>query len=100
MPDATGMSRRELLKTAALAAAASMGRTMGAAGESLPAPRNAVRFGIAGDGRLVDNLGTPDGSRVVELANGRARISVITQGGRSTISVSSKGLPAAFLTVA
>jgi beta-galactosidase len=61
--------------------------------------RNVVRFGLAGDGRLVDNLGTPDGSRVVELANGRARIRLLLQGGRSTVSVSAKGLPAAFLTV-
>jgi beta-galactosidase len=35
-----------------------------------------VRFSLAGDGRLLDNLGTPDGSRVVQLANGRARITV------------------------
>ncbi|AFL87534.1 beta-galactosidase/beta-glucuronidase [Terriglobus roseus DSM 18391] len=38
--------------------------------------RAVVRFSLAGDGRLIDNLGTPDGSRVVQLANGRARITV------------------------
>ncbi|MBE3098654.1 MAG: glycoside hydrolase family 2 protein, partial [Planctomycetes bacterium] len=43
--------------------------------------RHVVRFGLAGDGRLVDNLGTPGGSRVIELANGRARIRLLRQGG-------------------
>jgi beta-galactosidase len=38
--------------------------------------RAVVRFSLAGDGKLLDNLGTPDGSRVVQLANGRARITV------------------------
>jgi beta-galactosidase len=61
--------------------------------------RNVVRFGLPGDGRLLDNLGTPGGSRVVELANGRARISALTQGGQSTMSVSSNGVPTAFLPI-
>jgi beta-galactosidase len=61
--------------------------------------RHLVRFGVAGEGRLLDNLGTPGGSRVVELANGRARITLATEGGRSTVSVSSKGLPTTFLAV-
>jgi beta-galactosidase len=61
--------------------------------------RHVVRFGLAGDGRLVDNLGTPDGSRVIELANGRARIRLLRQGGPSTVSVSAKGVPTTFLTV-
>jgi len=58
-----------------------------------------VGFGLAGDGRLVDSLGTLDGSRVVELANGRARISLLRQNGSSTVSVSAKGVPTAFLTI-
>ncbi|WP_127587491.1 glycoside hydrolase family 2 TIM barrel-domain containing protein [Paenibacillus koleovorans] len=33
-----------------------------------------VRFGISGDGRLVDNLGTVRGSRLIQLACGRAGI--------------------------
>src|SRR5208282_2300552 len=37
---------------------------------------NVVRFGLTGDGRLLDDLGTVDGSRVVQLSNGRAQISV------------------------
>jgi len=38
--------------------------------------RTRVRFSLAGNGRLIDNLGTPSGSRVVELANGRSRIAI------------------------
>jgi beta-galactosidase len=59
--------------------------------------RNLVRFGLAGDGRLLDNLGTNRGSRQLELYNGRAQISVALGGGESTISVSSKGVTTAFL---
>lgn len=33
-----------------------------------------LRFGISGDGRLLDNLGTVRGSRLIQLANGRAGI--------------------------
>ena len=60
--------------------------------------RNVVRFGVAGDGRLIDNLGTSTTARKVELYNGRAQISVQRKG-RSVMSVSSDGLPTAFLSV-
>src|SRR5262245_29186587 len=54
--------------------------------------RNVVRFALAGDGRLIDNLGTSTTARKVELYNGRAQISV--QGkGRFVLSVSSDALP-------
>jgi beta-galactosidase len=58
--------------------------------------RNVVRFGLAGDGRLIDNLGTSTTARKVELYNGRAQISFQTSG-KSVISVSSEGLPTTFL---
>lgn len=58
--------------------------------------RNRVRFGITGDGSLIDDLGTTRGSRCVELSNGRARISLLTNGGKSTMSVRAHGLPTAF----
>ena len=57
---------------------------------------NVVRFGLAGDGKLLDNLGTSTGSRVVQLFNGRARISV-QLAGRAVASVVSDGLPTEFL---
>jgi len=58
---------------------------------------NIVRFGLTGDGRLFDNLGTATGSRVVQLANGRARISMQLTGAKAIASVSSEGLPTEFL---
>ncbi|HVR63431.1 MAG TPA: DUF4982 domain-containing protein, partial [Polyangia bacterium] len=61
--------------------------------------RDVVRFGLAGDGRLLDNLGTNRGARQVELRNGRAQIAVALGGGVSTVSVSAPGLPTAFVTV-
>ena len=56
---------------------------------------NTIRFGLAGDGRLLDNLGTSTGSRVVQLYNGRAQISV-QLAGRAVASVASDGLPTEF----
>jgi beta-galactosidase len=60
--------------------------------------RNVVRFALAGDGRLIDNLGTSTTARKVELYNGRAQISVQRRG-KSVVSVSSEGLPSAFLNI-
>jgi beta-galactosidase len=60
--------------------------------------RNVVQFGLAGDGRLIDNLGTSTSARKVELYNGRAQIS-LQRKGRSVVSVSSDGLPTAFLSM-
>ena len=59
--------------------------------------RNFVRFELAGDGRLIDNLGTSTTARKVQLYNGRALISVERQKGKSVVSVSSEGLPTTFL---
>jgi len=55
-----------------------------------------VRFGIAGDGKLIDNQGTSTGSRKVQLYNGRAIIKVRMNGGKAVLSVSSEGIPTAF----
>lgn len=73
---------------------------MDAGGIMCVTSRNAVRFELAGDGLLIDNLGTARGSRKVELTNGRAYINVNPRSGKSVISISSAGLPTAFLTVA
>ena len=62
--------------------------------------RNVIRFGLTGDGRLLDNLGTSTGARRLELYNGRARIGVALAGGAAAVvSVSSQGLPTALLTL-
>ncbi len=61
--------------------------------------RHVVRFGLTGDGCLLDDLGTSTGSRVVELYNGRARISLVSTGTQAIVSVASPGVPTAFLAV-
>src|SRR5262249_3044261 len=61
--------------------------------------QNFVRFGLAGDGRLIDNLGTSTGSRKIQLYNGRATIRVKLNNGNSVVSVSSAGVPTAFVTL-
>ncbi|MDB6169590.1 MAG: hypothetical protein JWM88_2454 [Verrucomicrobia bacterium] len=59
-----------------------------------------VRFGQAGDGRLLDNLGTAGGSRRVQLANGRARIDVaVPPHGRAVVSASVAKVPVEFLRI-
>ena len=60
--------------------------------------RNVVRFGLAGEGRLIDNLGTSTTARKVELYNGRAQISVQRRG-KSVVSVFSENLPTTFLNI-
>ena len=60
--------------------------------------KNMVRFQLAGDGRLIDNLGTSRGSRQVQLYNGRALIDV-EQTGECVVSVKSAGLKTAFVTL-
>ena len=52
---------------------------------------NVVRFGLTGDGRLIDNLGTSTGSRVVQLCNGRATIQCEITNYKVCVSVSSEG---------
>jgi len=60
---------------------------------------NVVRFSIAGDGHLLDNLGTSTGSRVVQLYNGRAQINAQLTGYKVCISVSSEGRKPQFVYV-
>lgn len=55
---------------------------------------HAVRFSLAGTGTLIDNLGTSRASRVLQLSNGRAEISVICRG-TCTLSAKPAGLTAA-----
>ncbi|WNR46188.1 glycoside hydrolase family 2 TIM barrel-domain containing protein [Paenibacillus roseipurpureus] len=56
-------------------------RAYDANGVFCPNASEFVRFGLAGDGKLLDNLGTIRGSRQVQLAGGRAGIYVDTCGG-------------------
>ena len=59
--------------------------------------RNRVRFALNGAGTLRDNLGTSTGSRVVQLYNGRAEISINRGVGSSRLTISSDQVAAATL---
>jgi beta-galactosidase len=61
--------------------------------------RDRVWFGLTGDGLLLGDTGTSTGSRSVEVYNGRAEISLSRNDGTSVVSVRSKILPTAFLTI-
>jgi beta-galactosidase len=58
---------------------------------------NWVRFGLAGDGNLIDDLGTSSGSRYVQLYNGRANIRVKINGGKNTVSAKIDGVATVLL---
>lgn len=58
---------------------------------------NWINFSLAGDGRLIDDLGTSSGSRKVQAYNGRAIIRVESNKGKSVVGVQSPGLPSVFL---
>jgi beta-galactosidase len=58
---------------------------------------NFVSFGLLGDGKLMDNLGTSSGSRRVGVYNGRAIIRIKTNGGNNVASVSADGMKTVFV---
>ena len=58
---------------------------------------NWIRFGLAGDGELIDDLGTSSGSRYVQMYNGRAIIRVKTKNGKSVVSAKVDGVPTVFI---
>jgi beta-galactosidase len=68
--------------------------------------RNQVRFTLAGSGKLIDNMGTTQASRVLQLTNGTASISVDTSSDSSTaknascvVGITAMGLAPAFVTI-
>jgi len=69
--------------------------------------RNQVRFTLAGGGKLIDNMGTTHGSRVLQLSNGTASISVDmgpdsapANKASCVVGVTAQDLPPAFITLA
>jgi beta-galactosidase len=58
---------------------------------------NWIRFGLTGDGELIDDLGTSSGSRYVQMYNGRAVIRVKTKNGKSVVSAHVDTTPTAFI---
>lgn len=61
--------------------------------------RDYIEFMLAGDGKLIDNMGTSGGSRKVQAYNGRAVISLKTNNGKSIAAVKSPGLKTVFLEI-
>ncbi|MBW4888573.1 glycoside hydrolase family 2 protein [Mucilaginibacter sp. HMF5004] len=57
---------------------------------------NWVNFSLTGDGTLLDDMGTSKGSRKLQLINGRAVISIKTNGGKSVAGVQSAGIQTVF----
>ncbi len=49
--------------------------------------KNYIEFGLTGDGKLIENLGTSTGSRKVQAYNGRAAIRIDKKKGESVASV-------------
>jgi beta-galactosidase len=62
--------------------------------------RNRLRFSTAGSGKLIDNRGTTKASRVVQMCNGRAEISLTRNGGESIVAVNTVGIKPVFCTIA
>lgn len=57
-----------------------------------------LHFSLAGEGRLIDNMGTTRASRELQLSNGRAEIS-LDSNGTCTIGAAVEGLPIASLRI-
>jgi beta-galactosidase len=61
--------------------------------------RNVIRFRLAGDGELIQNLGTTSGSRQVEMSNGRAVVRVRLAKGEAVVSAAVAGVSTALHTI-
>jgi len=59
--------------------------------------KNYIEFSLAGNGTLIDDMGTSTGSRKLQAYNGRAVIRIKTNNGNSVIGANSTGLPGAFI---
>ena len=61
-----------------------------------PDAKNRIRFSVAGGGKLLDDLGTSTGSRVIQLYNGRAMIKLILTDDKAVVAAASPGLKTGF----
>lgn len=56
-----------------------------------------IRYEIAGEGRLIQNQGTSTGSRILQAFNGRTRIRVVRNAGKSVVAVKAENIPTMFV---
>lgn len=61
--------------------------------------RDYIYFSAVGDGQLIVNQGTSTGSSKVQAYNGRARIQLKKQGGKSVVAIKSEGLKTIFIDI-
>lgn len=61
--------------------------------------RKYIRFDSTGEGELLINRGTSVGSKKVQAYNGRARVKLKKNNGKSVVSVKVEGLKTAFITI-
>ncbi|MDR1809846.1 MAG: DUF4982 domain-containing protein [Prevotella sp.] len=61
--------------------------------------RNYIRFDSTGDGELLVNRGTSTGSKYVQAYNGRAKVKLRKNSGKTVVSVKSEGLKTAFINI-
>jgi len=64
-----------------------------------PNAKNRIEFTIAGDGELIDNLGTYNGSRAIQLYNGRALIRIKMKGEKAIVAAKSYNIKTGFYTI-
>ncbi len=63
-----------------------------------PDAKNVVIFGIAGKGKLLDDLGTINGSRKIQMSNGKACIKIVTNE-KAVVSAVSKNTSSIFIKI-
>jgi len=56
-----------------------------------------ITYEIAGDGDLICNQGTSTGSRIVQAFNGKTRIRVACNGGKSIVAIKAENIPTVFV---
>ncbi|MDA3817118.1 MAG: DUF4982 domain-containing protein [Prolixibacteraceae bacterium] len=64
-----------------------------------PNAKNRIEFSISGDGELIDNLGTYNGSRTIQLYNGRALIKIKMNGEKAVVAANSDKIKTGFITI-
>lgn len=58
-----------------------------------------IYFTLNGDGSLITKLGTPYGSQVIQMANGRARIAFIPGAGKAVVEVRNQDFKGTYLVI-